>query len=322
MTENFTPKSFWQRPEGTAGMIVATVGVLGVVWGVTMLLPFIVWAMSTAITAALLTVVAACLLTLLASRRFWTLGGYMFKSAMRRMTGWFIEIDPIGILRNYIADLHRSLETMEQQITALAGQRDRLAHEMQRNERDVAEALTLSRRARAAKKETLAVVQGRQAVRLTKSNRSLAEIAQKIDFLYRFLTKTQETSQALVQDMELEVKEQERQRELVATSVSVIRTAQRIMRGDPDRRELWDQTMEFLAADYSQKVGEIQRFIEMSGSAIDRMDLDQGVWDEEALKMIEELEAKSPQLLVAEQPRDLVEIAAPADKVAVPAAKP
>ena len=46
---------------------------------------------------------------------------YMYKSVMRWITGIFVQIDPIGILKSYIDDLRSNLGKMNSQIAALKG---------------------------------------------------------------------------------------------------------------------------------------------------------------------------------------------------------
>jgi hypothetical protein len=46
---------------------------------------------------------------------------YVYKSIMRAITGVFVQIDPIGILKSYIEDLKDNLGKMNSQISNLKG---------------------------------------------------------------------------------------------------------------------------------------------------------------------------------------------------------
>ena len=50
----------------------------------------------------------------------------MFKSAMRWITGLFIKIDPISILKGYVEELKSNLKSMRKQIYKLRGQKHKL----------------------------------------------------------------------------------------------------------------------------------------------------------------------------------------------------
>ena len=61
---------------------------------------------------------------------------------------------------------------------------------------------------------------------------------------------------------------------------------------------MFDQALEVIADDVANKVGETERFMEMSSSFMDSVDLQNGVFEEEGMKMLEEWEKKSTLLLM------------------------
>jgi hypothetical protein len=72
------------------------------------------------------------------------------------------------------------------------------------------------------------------------------------------------------------------------------------MRGSPDKRALFDQAMDYLAEDYSKKVGEIQDFMRTSQGFIDTVDLENAAFDQDALDAIEKrLDHRAEQLLLS-----------------------
>ena len=61
---------------------------------------------------------------------------------------------------------------------------------------------------------------------------------------------------------------------------------------------MFDQAMEVIADDVANKVGEMERFMELSADFMDSVDLQNGVFEEQGLKMLEEYEKKSTLLLL------------------------
>ncbi|MBK8393303.1 MAG: hypothetical protein IPL23_30285 [Saprospiraceae bacterium] len=59
--------------------------------------------------------------------------------------------------------------------------------------------------------------------------------------------------------------------------------------------------LEFIADDVSQKVGEMERFMEMSSDFMNSIDLQNGVFEDQGLKMLEEYEKKSTLLLMGKE---------------------
>ena len=95
------------------------------------------------------------------------------------------------------------------------------------------------------------------------------------------------------------VKEQEHK--AIKASHSAMKSAMSIMSGDPDKRAMFDAAMENIADDVANKVGEMERFMEMSANFMDSVDLQNGVFEEEGLQMLEKWEQESDSLLLGEQ---------------------
>jgi hypothetical protein len=92
-------KNFWQRPEGTAGKVVLVLGAAAVAYGFVQILPFLIAAATDTLHLAVLIGGILVLLFIVTDKRVRTLASLMFQSVMRYLTGLFIELDPIGILR-------------------------------------------------------------------------------------------------------------------------------------------------------------------------------------------------------------------------------
>jgi len=56
--------------------------------------------------------------------------------------------------------------------------------------------------------------------------------------------------------------------------------------------------MEVIADDVANKVGEMEQFMELSANFMDSVDLQNGIFEEEGLKMLDEYEKKSTLLLL------------------------
>jgi len=71
-----------------------------------------------------------------------------------------------------------------------------------------------------------------------------------------------------------------------------------IISGNADKRAMFDQALEVIADDVAMKVGEMERFMEMSSSFMDSVDLQNGVFEEQGLQMLEDWEKKSTLMLM------------------------
>jgi hypothetical protein len=64
--------------------------------------------------------------------------------------------------------------------------------------------------------------------------------------------------------------------------------------------------MEAVADDVSNKVGEMERFMEMSSNFMDSVDLQNGVFEEEGMKMLEKWEKEGVSRILGEEKTILV----------------
>ena len=125
---------------------------------------------------------------------------YMYKSIMRTITGWFVQIDPIGILKNYIEDLEDNLRKMGTQIGVLKGQMRKLQTIMEQNKASIDMNLKMASKAKEMDKDQHMVLSSRKAARLTDTNEKYNVLYNKMEILYRILTKMYSNSEILLED--------------------------------------------------------------------------------------------------------------------------
>ncbi|MEL6866638.1 MAG: hypothetical protein AAFP19_19585, partial [Bacteroidota bacterium] len=233
--------------------------------------------------------------------------GYMYKSVMRWITGLFIQIDPIGILKSYVEDLKDNLRKMNRQISQLRGQMHKLNEIIHNNRRQIESNLSLASKARAKNKQAQMILKSRKAGRLKESNMRLEDLYRKMEVLYRVLTKMYENSEVMMEDIKDQVEVKEQERKAIMASHSAMKSAMTIISGDKDKKEMFDMALEAVANDVSQKVGEMERFMEMSANFMDSVDLQNGVFEEEGLKMLEKWEKEGVSLILGEEKTHLLE---------------
>jgi len=81
-------------------------------------------------------------------------------------------------------------------------------------------------------------------------------------------------------------------------NVMLISSARKIVQGDADKVAIFEESIEVLAADLGSKVGEMEEFMDGSKFIMDSIDLQNDVYNEEGLKLLEQWESKSDSLLV------------------------
>ncbi|MDF1695063.1 MAG: hypothetical protein P1U56_04500 [Saprospiraceae bacterium] len=295
---DFKPKSFWSRPEGTTGALF----LLGIIGGAGFLLfkysGWILAALGQTLGIVVTLLVLGALIYMVLDPKMRTLVSYMYKSVMRWITGIFVTIDPIGILKNYIDDLKDNLKKMSSQIGSLKGQMRKLKTIVSDNNKEIEKQMAIARKAKQMDNQKAMMLSSRKAARLKESNGKYSALHRKMSVLYKVLSKMYTNSEILLEDTVDQVKVKEQERKAIRASHSAMSSAMSIIKGDSDKRAMFDQAMEVIADDVSNKVGEMERFMEMSSDFMNSVDLQNGVFEEQGLKMLEEYEKKSTLLLL------------------------
>ena len=293
--------TFWKRPEGKTGALVMGALIIGGGILLVQALPAIIAAMANTLYLALMLLALGAIIYMVLDPKMRNLVWYMYKSAMRWITGLFIQIDPIGILKSYVDDLKDNLRKMNRQISQLRGQMHKLQEMILNNRKEIATNLDLASEARDKNKESVMILKSRKAGRLKESNMKLEDLYQKMEILYRVLRKMYENSEIMLEDIQDQVMVKEQERKAIHASNSAMKSAMSIIKGDADKRAVFDQALEAIADDVSSKVGEMERFMEMSESFMSSVDLQNGVFEEEGLKMLEKWEKEGVSLLLGKE---------------------
>ena len=267
--------------------------------------PLLLLASQTIYLAIMLAVLAA-LVYMALDPKMRNLIWYGYKSVMRWITGIFVQIDPIGILKSYVDDLRSNLKKMQRQLNMLKGQMHKLQEIIHNNKKEIKSNLQLASKAKASNQQNVMILKSRKAGRLKESNMRLEDLYKKMEVLYRVLVKMNENSQILMEDIKDQVEVKEQERKAIHASHSAMKSAMSILSGDPDKRAMFDQAMEAVADDVASKVGEMERFMEMSASFMDSIDLQNGIFEEEGMKMLEKWEQEGVSLILGEEKESLL----------------
>jgi hypothetical protein len=305
--KNFKPKSFWERPEGITGLIALSALLIGGGYLFAKYLPVLIQlAQNTVYLAGMLAALAAIIYMVL-DPKMRSLIFYMYKSVMRSITGLFIQIDPIGILRSYTEHLEANITKMSKQVGQLRGQMHKLKEIIVNNQKEVQSNINAASKAKEGGNQAQMTLRTRKAGRLQDSNVRLEDLYKKMEVLFRVLTKMQENSTILVEDIKDQVRVKEVEHKAIQASHSAMKSAMNILSGDPDKKQMFEAAMEAVANDVSSKVGEMERFMDMSDKFMKSIDLQNGIFEEEGMAMLEKWEKEGSSLLLGSDKTTLIQ---------------
>jgi len=304
--DGYQSKTFWQRPEGVTGAIVLFALILGAGILTVKSIAFIVGALTSGLGLVLtLAVLGTIIFTILDSKAR-NLVWYMYKSVMRSITSIFVKLDPIAILKGYVNDLKENLRKMNRQISMLRGQMHKLQELILNNRKEIQSNLTLASQAKETDKQAVLILKSRKAGRLKESNMKLEDLYKKMEILYRVLGKMYENSEVMLEDIEDQVEIKEQERIAIHASHSAMKSAMSIISGDKDKRMVFDMALEAIADDVGNKVGEMERFMDMSENFMKSVDLQNGIFEEEGLKMLEKWEKEGVSSILGDEKQTLL----------------
>jgi len=307
--KNMKRKPYYKRPDGIVGTVFLLILLGAGLYGLYRVMPALIELAENALYLTLMLLALAAILYVIFDPRMRTLIGYMYKSIMRSVTSWFITIDPIGILKNYVRDLEGNLSQMSDQIGKVQGQLHKLTTLIDQNEGEVDNQLALASKAKEKNMDKQMVLASRKAARLKESNGKYKELKKKLEILQRVLNKMYSNSEILLEDTRDQIKVKEEERKAIRASHTAMQSAMNVIQGDSDKKVMFDEALEVIADDVAHKVGEMERFMELSSGIMDNVDLQQGVFEDQGLKMLEKWEKESSLLFL----EDSEQVAKPED---------
>lgn len=285
-------KSFWDKPEGKTGLLFIGIGVIALLFFGNVIAPFLIAALQNTLHAMVLGGIVLAIVTLAMNQKFRFLIGNMFKSIMRFITGMFITIDPIGILKNYIEVMEKKIQGIENNILKLTGQKRNIYENIQRSREEAENHMRMASAAKNQGKNEEAVLYARKGARAKESADNFEVIHKKMELLYNVLDRMKKSVNFLLEDTKDEVRVKEIEYKSIKAAHKAMSSAQDLINGSSER-ELFEQSMEHLATDIGQKLGEMDRFMDLSEQFMSGVDIQNGAWDEKGLEMLTAWENES-----------------------------
>ena len=304
--DGYKPKTFWERPEGVTGAIFLGALILGIGILTVKSAAFIVGALTSTVGLVATLGVLGAIIFMALDTKTRNLLWYIYKSVMRSITGIFVKLDPIAILKGYVNDLKENLRKMNRQIGMLRGQMHKLQELILNNRKEIQSNLNLASQAKETDKQAVMILKSRKAGRLQESNIKLEDLYKKMEILYRVLSKMYENSEVMLEDIQDQVELKEQERQAMHASHSAMKSAMNIIAGDKDKRMVFEMALEAIADDVANKVGEMERFMDVSENFMKSVDLQNGIFEEEGLRMLEKWEKEGVSSILGESKETLL----------------
>lgn len=283
--------SYWSKPEGIVSLLVlAALGATGLIY-FDRIVQFLVRVVENTLYLAVLVAALAFLIFLFTSRDVRTAVFFLWKSFTRGLAGTVIQLNPIAIMKIYVEDLKEKRQKMQGQIDTLAGQAVKLNKKINENNETIKHKFAEANKAnsmtdRPGMKEAahLATIEG---AGLQEMNEKLLPLQRNIQMVLAFMEKVNTSADFLIKETEIKVKLKEAEYQIVKESSSALKTAVSIFKGNPDKKFYFDESMEYIQNDMSQKLGEMKRAMDLSMDFINGVDIQNGILTDKGQAMLE-----------------------------------
>lgn len=301
--QNFSVKTFWQKPEGKAGLIFLTgLGAFGVYEFLTNI---------QAITSIVLNVYYLGFLCgglflvyiLLANKSFRSGMSNLFQSTMRLFTGMVIEIDPIGILQNTVDKMRDTYTKLSKAIEGCSGAKKAVENQISTNNDSIRKATSIkdqaekmmTRASNSLESQRYQLDRTRELAeigRKIQSNEKLKKILDQTTKLYDMLTRFQDLAEFNIENTTNEVTNAKQERKTILAAFKGMNLAKRLISGDDEQMKMFNASLEYLAEDNAEKLGAMEDFARYSEHYLTNMDLQQGAAADDAEKMLAQYEQR------------------------------
>ena len=279
-------KSYWDRPGGKFG-IFAGIGILAIVgYYVLPILSTIVW---NTLNFGIALTCLALFLYMVTNRKLRLSLFYFYEILMKKLVGIVIELDPFIIAEDYLNDMEEQREKLYKQSVEVDAQKEKINMKIKEKKDEISKLMT---KAQVAKEKNMLPELGNATRQIGRLNEYIEQLTPIHDNLFRigdYLTKIHKNSAYLIEDAKNELELKKDLYKSVTSGNQALISALKIFKGDPEKKLLVEQSMEFLKEDIAGKLASMKKAISYSADFMQSIDLDNATYEKEGLKLLESM---------------------------------
>ena len=278
-------KSYWNRPGGKFGTFLG-IGILGLIgYYVVPIATQIVW---NTVNFGIACAAAFLAYIVLSNKKLWYSIFYLYEILMKKLVGVVIELDPFIMAENYIVDIEKEREILYNKTLEVDGQKEALEAKIKEKQRDKQKQLDI---AAAAQKQGMTMELAnatRQASRLDAYVLQLTPIRDNLTKIGNYLTAVHKNSRYMLDDMKNDLDLKKDLYHSVTKGNNALKSALAIFNGNPEKKMMVEQSMDYLKDDIAGKLASMKKAISYSSDFMKSIDLENASYQAEGLRMLEE----------------------------------
>ncbi len=283
-------KSYWNRPGGKFG-IFAGIGILGLIGFYVM--PFLTTVVWNTLNFGIAMACLALFIYAVTNRKLRLSLFYFYEILMKKLVGVVIELDPFIIAEDYLGDMVEQREKLYQQSVEVDAQKEKINMKIKEKKDEINKLMT---KAQVAKDKNMLPELGNATRQIGRLDEYIAQLTPIHDNLLRigdYLTKIHKNSAYLIEDAKNELELKKDLYKSVTSGNQALNSALKIFKGDPEKKLLVEQSMEYLKEDIAGKLANMKKAIGYSADFMQSIDLDNATYEKEGLKLLESVNPDS-----------------------------
>lgn len=281
-------KGFLDKKEGKWGLVIGIAALGAAGYALLSNLPWFIALLTNVITAGALLGVIIVAVAVIWDGRLPAALWYLYQNGITRALQAMWRSDPVSIAWSYVFSLRKYREKMQAMIAQLKGQINSLVLLIKENKQEIEKNLAGARKAKEIGKQAEFLLRSRKVGRKNESNVKYEDALATLDKMYKTAVRMDEVAELLIEDTADQIRERTTMYNSMRSAASVFSAFKSIMKGDKNKKFIFDGAMEFMQEDIANKVGEIESFMDMSKKFLDGVDIDNAIFEEQGEKMIEQ----------------------------------
>jgi hypothetical protein len=287
-------QSFWDTKEGTTGMIVGF-GILGGIgYGAYKLMPYIAnLAENTFYAVGFIILTALLLWVFVLDNTFRNRAWLIYKLLMRALTYQIIKYDPVGVLRETqevaatrVKTVDKSRLDVKRSVSVLNASIEKFKRQMADIQAGINVMVRHGRTQEDVANEAMKIGRLEEAINRTTKSYTM------VSTFYEQLCKAQKALETIHSNIDFEINVSEEEYRAATAASNAWQTVRAAFKGSDASDLLQADAFAFLAQDYAAKIGEIESFMTDSQKFIDSVDLQNAVYTEKGMRLLEDLNTR------------------------------
>lgn len=286
-------QSFWAKPEGTTGMIVAASAGLAVLYGAYKVMPYVANLMENTLYAALCLAGVLAVGYVILDGRLRDRLSLLYQLSMEKLTYSIIKYDPFGVMREMQRRAAKKLAEADEFMLKVAGEASTIKTELDsmiKEKGDVA--ATVAWMQKNGKSEE---VINDEAEKVTTLTESITRLSKSYDVTYGFYThlkRVKEEFERYEKKIGWEINLREREYKAVNAVASATQIMRAFIKGSDADIQTRNRALAYVNVDYAEKLGRIESAMEDSTKFIEKADMQHAIDADRGLKLLQDLNSR------------------------------